>query len=115
MAKTSRPLNPYDFTDIDWDPDDDPDGNAVHCARHNVDGRVVSEVLSGRWVDVEMVVDTAEFAIVGPNAKRSEMWALLFDTSWKDNNLLRPVTGWKSRPKEIREWEKGTREEWRKR
>lgn len=115
MTKTSRPLNLYDFTGIDWDSEDAPDSNVAHCAKHGVNGRVVGEVLSGRWVDVEMLVDTAEFAIVGPNAKRSEMWTLLFDTSWKDNNLLRPVTGWRARPKDIREWEKETREKWRKR
>lgn len=115
MPKSSRSLKLYDFTAIDWDTKDAPDSNMLHCARHGVNRRVVGEVLSGRWVDVEMLVNTAEFAIVGPNAKRSVMWTLLFDRSWKDSNLLRPVTGWESKQKDIRAWEKGTREKWRKR
>jgi hypothetical protein len=67
--KKSRPLNLDDFDAIEWDPEDDPTGNHAHCAEHGVDERIVDEVLSGEWVDVEMQVDTAEFAIVGPNAK----------------------------------------------
>jgi hypothetical protein len=115
QRKPSRPLNLFDFTDIDWDSDEDPRGNAVHCARNGVNGRVVAEVLNTEWVDVERLVDTAEFAIVGPNAKRSIMWTLLFDTSWKDRNLLRPATGWKSERPDIRAWEKATRKKWRRR
>jgi hypothetical protein len=114
QPRPSRPLNLYDFVDIDWDSEDDPDGNLAHCLRHEVNGRVVAEVLNGEWVDVEMLVYSAEFAIVGPNAKRSVMWTLLFDTSWKGSNLLRPVTGWKSKPKDIRAWEKQTGKKWRR-
>jgi hypothetical protein len=79
---------------------------------HGIDELVVDEVLNGEWVNVEMIVYTAEFAIVGPNAKRNFMWTLLFDTSWKRSDWLRPVTGWGSRPKDIREWERVTRQEW---
>ena len=115
QRKPSRPLNPFDFTGIDWDSEDDPGSNLAHCLRHGVNGRVVAEVLNTEWVDVEMLVDTTEFAIVGPNAKRSIMWTLLFDTSWRDSNLLRPVTGWRSKRKDIRAWEKETRKKWRRR
>lgn len=113
MPKKSRPLNLEDFDAIDWDPEEDPTGNHAHCAEHGVDERVVDEVLNGNWVDIEMEVETAEFAIVGPNEKRNFMWTLLFDTSWKRGDWLRPVTGWDSRPKEIREWERATGEEWK--
>ncbi len=112
MPKKSKPLNLDDFDAIDWDPEDDPTGNHSHCAEHGVDERVVDEVLSGDWVDIEMIVYTAEFAIVGPNAKQNFMWTLLFDTSWKRSDLLRPVTGWDSRPKEITEWERVTGVKW---
>jgi hypothetical protein len=94
MPKKSSPLNLEDFDAIDWDPEDDPTGNHAHCAKHGVDERVVYEVLNGDWVDIEMEVETAEFAIVGPNEKKNFMWTLLFDTSWKRGDLLRPVTGW---------------------
>jgi hypothetical protein len=115
QRRPSRPLNLFDFTGIDWDSDHDPDGNLAHCLRHEVNGRVVAEVLNTEWVDVEMLVCTAELAIIGPNAKRSVMWTLLFDTSWKDTSLLRPVTGWKSERPDIRAWEKETRKKWRRR
>jgi hypothetical protein len=103
MPKKSRPLNLEDYDAIDWDPENDPTGNHVHCAEHGIDERVVDEVLDGDWVSIEIPVDTAEFAIVGPNAKGSFMWTLLFDKSWKRGDWLRPVTGWDSRPKDIRE------------
>lgn len=78
MPKKSRPLNLDDFDAIDWDAEDDPTGNHAHCAEHGIDEHVVDEVLRGDWVDVELPVDTAEFAIVGPNAKENFMWTLLF-------------------------------------
>lgn len=83
MPKKSKPLRLENFDAIDWDPEDDPTGNHTHCSEHGIDERVVDEVLDGNWVDVEMEVYTAEFAIVGPNAKGSLMWTLLFDASWK--------------------------------
>lgn len=113
MPKKSRPLNLDDFDAIDWDPENDPTGNLVHCAEHGIDERVVDEVLSGEWVSIEIPVDTAEFAIVGPNAKGHFMWTLLFDTSWKRGDWLRPVTGWDARPKDIREWERVTGKQWK--
>ncbi len=112
MPKKNRPLDPDDFDVIDWDPEDDPVGNHAHCAEHGVDELVVYEVLAGDWVDVQIELDTAEFAIVGPNAKGNFMWTLLFDTSWKRGDWLRPVTGWDSKPKEIREWERVTGKRW---
>jgi hypothetical protein len=113
LPKKSRPLNLWNFEGIDWGPDDDEDGNYAHCAEHGVYPWVVDEVLGGEWVDVEMEVKRADFAIVGPNAKRNFMWTLLFDVSWKRGDWLRPVTGWDSRPKEIREWERVMGQEWK--
>jgi len=113
MPKKSKPLRLENFDAIDWDSEDDPTGNHAHCAEHGVDERVVDEILDGIWVDVEMEVYTAEFAIVGPNAKGNFMWTLLLDTSWKRSDWLRPVTGWDSKPKEIREWERVTGQEWK--
>jgi hypothetical protein len=111
--KKSKALNLEKFDAIDWDPEDDSDGNHAHCAVHGVDERIVDEVLNGDWVNVEMTVYTAEFAIVGPNAAWDFMWTLLFDTSWKRGDWLRPVTGWDSKPKEIREWERVTGQKWK--
>ncbi len=50
---------------------------------------------------------TADFAVVGPNENRNTWWTLLFAWSFKRSDWLRPVTGWKSEPEEIREWERG--------
>ncbi len=58
MTKKSRPLNLDDFDAIDWDPEDDPDGNHAHCAEHGVDERVVDEVLGGDWVSIQIPLDT---------------------------------------------------------
>ena len=113
QPKRSRPLNLNAFEDVDWDAEDDPEGNHAHCARNGVNERVVVEVLNGDWANLEMPVFTAEFAIVGPNAKRNFMCTLLFDTSWKRGDWLRPVTGWDSRPKDIRAWERIKGKEWK--
>lgn len=112
MPKRNKPLKLENFYAIDWDSEDDPTGNHAHCAEHGVDERVVDEVLSGNWVNVKMSVRTAEFAIVGPNAKWNFMWTLIFDVSYKRGDWLRPVTGWDSRPKEITEWERITGLKW---
>jgi hypothetical protein len=111
--KSSRRLNLYGFDAIEWDPEDDLDGNYAHCVEHGVDEWVVYEVLESNWINVEMTVESAEFAIVGPNAKQNFMWTLLFATSSKRGDMLRPVTGWDAKPKEIREWERVTGQEWK--
>jgi hypothetical protein len=113
--RKSRPLNLGDFEGgIEWDQEEDEKSNLAHCLEHNVDEQVVDEVLYGEWINVEMVVDTAEFAIVGPNLRWDFMWTLLFRPSWFRGDMLRPVTGsgWDSKPSEIREWERVTGYEW---
>jgi hypothetical protein len=111
--KKSRPLNLDDFEDfLEWDSEEYERGNLAHCLEHGIDEQVVDEVLYGEWVNVEMAVDTAEFAIVGPNLTWNYMWTLLFATSRIRGDVLRPVTGWDSRPAEIREWERITGYEW---
>lgn len=111
--RKSRPLNLDDFeSGIEWDQEEDEKSNLAHCLEHNVDEQVVDEVLYGEWINVEMVVDTAEFAIVGPNWAWNFMWTLLFRPSWFRGDMLRPVTGWDSKPSEIREWERVTGHTW---
>ncbi len=113
-SKKSRPLNLDDFEGgIEWDLEEDERSNLAHCLEHNVDEQVVDEVLyAGDWINVEMVVDTAEFAIVGPNLVWNFMWTLLFRPSCTRGDMLRPVTGWDSKPSEIREWERVMGHEW---
>jgi hypothetical protein len=113
-SKKSRPLNLDDFEDaLEWDPEAWERGNLAHCLRHDIDELVVEEVLYGdSWVNIVMTVDKAEFAIVGPNAAWNFMWTLLFATSRRRGDVLRPVTGWDSKPREIREWERLTGYEW---
>jgi hypothetical protein len=99
------------FHEIDWDPEYDPDGNLVHCQRAERLGpnpyRVVHEVLSEEPVDLKMRLETAEFAIVGPDRSRSTWWTVLLRTSPKRSDWLRPVTGWRAEPPERQEWERG--------
>ena len=112
-SKKSRPLSLDDFEDaLEWDPEEWERGNLAHCLDHGIDEQVVEEVLYGEWVNIEIPVDTAEFAIVGPNLAWNFMWTLLFATSQMRGDRLRPVTGWDSRPREIREWERITGRVW---
>lgn len=112
-SKKSRPLNLNDFEDfLEWDPEEYERGNLAHCLDHGIDEQVVEEVLYGEWVNIEMTVETVEFAIVGPNLAWNFMWTLLFATSRLRGDVLRPVTGWDSKPSEIREWERITGYEW---
>lgn len=105
-------FDPRKFEEIDWDSDEDESGNLVHCLRHGVDERVVAEVLRERPVELTLSVNSAEFAIVGPDGNWSVMWTLLFDTSHKRGDWLRPVTGWKSTQAQIVAWRQVTRLPW---
>lgn len=113
MPNNSRPLDLDDFDLIDWDPIEIEGGNLYKCTKRSIDEDVVWEVLEGDWVDVEMPVDSAEFAIVGPNSERNRMWTLLFATSTERGDWLRPVTGWPSDNDEITEWKNQTGQEWK--
>ena len=97
------------FHGIDWDAEDDPDGNLAHCRRPKHLGpyaeRIVDEVLSEEPVEVKFRVTTAEFAIVGPDRSRNVLWLVLFDVSWRRGDFLRPVTGWRAEDAEGRQWE----------
>jgi hypothetical protein len=106
-------FDPFEFEAIDWDDDEDEGGNTVHCLRHGVDEQVVDEVLREHPVEVNLSLKTADFAIVGPDAACSILWTLLFDRSYKRGDWLRPVTGWRAKPPEIRAWERKTGKTWR--
>lgn len=103
----------FTFERIDWDDEEDEDGNLAHCLRHGVTEQIVDEVLGEEPVEFQPALETAELAIVGPNRERNEMWTILFDVSWKRGDWLRPVSGWRAKPGEIREWEHATRKRWR--
>jgi len=97
------------FDGVDWDEEDDPDGNLVHCQQMDHLGRsperVVDELLSEDPVEIKFRVATAEFAVVGPDRSRNTLWLVLFDTSWKRGDWLRPITGWRAEEGERRQWE----------
>jgi hypothetical protein len=113
VPKRSRPLNLSAFDAIDWDEEDAPGSNLAHILRHDIDDAAVEAVLDDDWISVEMTVHTAEFAVVGPDRRWNRMLTLLFDTSHKQGNWLRPVTGWESEPPELLEWERVTGQQWR--
>jgi hypothetical protein len=96
------------FEGIDWDSEDDPNGNLVHCMEPGRLGpnpeRVVHEVLSEAPVKLKIPVKTADAAFVGPDRSRSRLWVVLLDISWKRGDWLRPVTGWPAEPAEIAVW-----------
>ena len=96
----------WDFEAIDWDPDDDEQGNTAHCLRRGIDERIVIQVLQGEPVEIKMKLATAEMAIVGADNGGTH-WVLLFDRSYKRGDWLRPVTGWKAEAEERQEWKRG--------
>jgi hypothetical protein len=112
MPGKSRPLNLDDFDLIDWDPIEKENGNLAKCMRRGIDDVVVLEVLSEDWIDVEMPVESAEFAVIGPNEEHNQMWTLLFAVSLQRGDWLRPVTGWPSDNDEIKEWEIQMGQKW---
>jgi hypothetical protein len=75
--------------------------------------QIVYEVLAEEPVQITLSVRTAEAAFVGPTCARNQLWTLLFDGSYKRGDWLRPVTGWKAKAAEIREWERATGHRWR--
>jgi len=112
MPKKSRPLKLEDFDALDWDDEGIIGSNLAHILEHDIDDIAVEDVLADNWMNVEMTVHTAEFAVVGPDRRWNRMLTLLFDTSWKQGNWLRPVTGWESEPPELLEWERVTGQKW---
>ena len=106
-------FDPYAFEQIDWDDEEDPEGNLAHCLRHEVDEQVVYEVLSEHPVKVTLRLVSADFAIGGPDRPWTTLWTLLFDRSYKRGDWLRPITGWRSKASEKRAWEQTTRITWR--
>jgi hypothetical protein len=106
VKRRSRPLNLDEFDALDWDEEDAEGSNLAHIMEHDIDAVAVEEVLAADWISIEMTVQTAEFVIVGPDWRWDRMLTLLFDTSWKQGNLLRPVTGWESALPQLLEWER---------
>lgn len=68
----------YDFEDLDWDDEDDEEGNYQHCLGADHLGedpkRVVDELLAEEPIRSKLRLGTAEFALVGPNAARDTLW-----------------------------------------
>jgi hypothetical protein len=101
---------------IDWEDEEEGDerfNNLLHCLRHGVDERVVDQVLSEEPVEIRLPTQETEGVFVDPDRDHIEMWTLLFDTSYKRGDWLRPVTGWRAKPAEIREWERVKRRRWK--
>jgi hypothetical protein len=101
-------MNLWDFDAIDWDDEEDEGGNLAHCLRRGIDELVVERVLRMEPVEIKMRLQAAEYAIVGPDGEGA-MWTLLFARSFKRGDWLRPVTGWRAEPEEVREWKRGRR------
>lgn len=106
-------FDPYEFEAIDWDDEEDENGNLAHCLAHGVDELVVEEVLAEDPQEVRLGNQRAEFAVVGVDRARSTLWTLLFDRSYKRGDWLRPVTGWRAKDSEVHDWEKLTGQTWR--
>ena len=107
-----------DYEALDLDEEDDEGGNFQHCLGEDHLGndpkQVVDELLAEQPIVSKVRVASAEFAVTGPNADRNMLWTVVFATSGRRGDWLRPVTGWRARPAHIREWEQATGERWRR-
>ena len=68
-------VNLWDFEAIDWDDEEDEEGNLADCLAHGVDERVVGEVLSEEPVEVKRRMSSAGVAILGPD-RGGKIWLL---------------------------------------
>ena len=105
-------FDPSRFDDIEWDDQDDDDGNLVHCLRHGVDEGVVADVLLQSPVEISLASTMADFVIVGPDRHWERMWTLLLIVSPTRGDRLRPVTGWRATRAQIESWERATGSVW---
>lgn len=105
-------FDPYGWEAIDWDDEEDEDGNLAHCLGHGVDEVVVDGVLRGRPVEIKLRPVYAEYVIAGPDGGWAVLWTILFDRSFKRGDWLRPITGWLSKIAEVRKWESATGLTW---
>ena len=101
-------FDPYAYEAIDWDDEEDDEGNLAHCLGHDVDEAVVAEVLALVPVEIKMKLQSADFAVVGPDAS-GVFWTLLFDVSYKRGDWLRPVTGWRASESQFQAWRQATK------
>jgi hypothetical protein len=109
----------YSYQVIDWDdPLIDPNpatNNLLHCQQADHLGPqaelIVYEVFCGYWAEVQFKVTTAQYTVVG--VAISSMWLLLLSDSYKNPDMLRPVSGWPAERAEIREWEQVTGQTWK--
>ena len=112
----------WSYEIIDWDdPEEDPDpatNNLLHCQQPDHLGDqaefIVYELLREEPVEVRFARQTAEHAVVGPAAARNRLYLVLFASSHKRGDWLRPVTGWTAEPAEIVDWERATGSTWRR-
>ena len=85
-------MNLTDFHGIDWDDEEDEDGNLAHCLRVDHLGpnpeRVVHEVLSEEPVEIKYPVRTADIAVVGPDRSRTVLWVVLLSVSSERSKVI---------------------------
>ena len=95
-----EPFGPVDVHEFEFDA-----ANTAHLARHGLDQNDVWDV----WGDSPVVCERVQgdgvpsFVMIGEVA-RGEMWTIVIwladDTQW----IWRPITGWRSTPKEVQAW-----------
>jgi hypothetical protein len=101
------------YEGIDWDPEEDPDGNFQHCARPDHLGpnppQVVGDVLRIEPVEYMKLRRRSDFSVVGPDRTGANMWVVLLNVSYKRGDYLRPVTGWPATARAKQAWLTGRR------
>jgi len=75
--------------------------------------RVESPGSLGMGTVTPIRLETADFAIVGPDERRGNLWTILFDVSRRRGDWPSPVTGCKSKASEEGLWQQTTGRAWR--
>lgn len=91
------------ITSLDWDDDQDDEGNVRHIARHKVSVGEVAEVMTSApvFVRVETEGDNPYFVAIGHTASGRflEIWGIYYESHW-----WRTVTALDARPNQRALW-----------
>ena len=78
------------YASIIWDPDDDPDGNAQHCAEHGVAKEEVEEVLQNP-ADVDISRSSGLPVVFGDTSTGRHLMVVYEEI---DSKTVYPVTAY---------------------
>ena len=83
---------------IIWDLEDDPEGNVVHCAEHDVSMEEAEEVLLGKDSETDISRSSGERITFGWTSTGRHL-AVVWEHVQDDPLTMRPITSYETPPK----------------